>query len=148
MRYRLRDASPGDETWLENLRRRAYADLFDATWGGWDEARHSRQFSESMKHGQISIIEVNGVRVGMIQLIVESDAVEIGEIQIEPSHQGRGLGTSVLLDVIAEASGQGRSVRLSVGLKNERAISLYERLGFRLEGESDTHRHMRYRATG
>jgi hypothetical protein len=31
--------------------------LFDATWGGWDEVRHSRQFSESMERGQISIIE-------------------------------------------------------------------------------------------
>ena len=146
MRYRLLDASSSDEGWLENLRRRAYADLFDATWGGWDEARHSRQFSESMKRGRVSIIEMDGVRVGMVQLIVENDAVEIGEIQIDPSHQSRGLGTRVLLDVLAEARGRGRCVRLSVGLKNERAIRLYERLGFMSEGQSDTHRHMRYNA--
>lgn len=58
VRYRIRDATSSDEVWLEDLRRRAYADLFDATWGGWDEARHSRQFSGSIKRGNISIIEV------------------------------------------------------------------------------------------
>ena len=147
MTYRLVEASPADESWLENLRRRAYSDLFDATWGGWDEVRHSRQFSESMKRGHISIIEADGVRVGMVQLFDETNAVEIGEIQIDPSHQGRGIGTRVLLDVIADASAQGRGVRLSVGLKNQKAIRLYERLGFLSEGQSDTHRLMRYEGT-
>ena len=148
MRYRLVDASSGDETWLENLRRRAYGDLFDATWGGWDEARHSRQFSAFMKRGHISIIEADGVRVGMLQLIEQNDTVEVVELQIDPSHQGQGLGTSVLLDVISEAEAEGRTVRLSVGLKNERAIRLYKRLGFLSQRQSDTHCHMRYGATG
>lgn len=142
------DASPEDATWLEDLRRRAYADLLDATWGGWDEARHSRHFSESLERGHISIIEAGGVRVGMIQVFVENDALEIGEIQIDPSHQGRGLGTSVLLDVMAKAGVQGRGVRLSVGLRNQKAIRLYERLGFSSEGQSDTHLHMTYEAPG
>ena len=58
--YRLIDASSADEAWLDGLRRRTYADLFNATWGGWDEARHVRQFSQSMQRGHISIIEVDG----------------------------------------------------------------------------------------
>jgi ribosomal protein S18 acetylase RimI-like enzyme len=148
VRYRTRDATSADEAWLEGLRRRAYADLFDATWGGWDEARHSRQFSESMKRGSISIIEVDGERVGMVQLSEEGDALEVGEIQIHPRHQNRGVGTSVLLDVISSAHARGRDVRLSVGLKNEKAIRLYERLGFLSVGRSDTHLHMRYEARG
>ena len=147
MRYRLVDASPGDATWLEDLRRRSYADLFDATWGGWDEPRHSRHFSESLDRGHISIIEAGGVRIGMIQLFVENETVEIGEIQIDPSHQGRGLGTSVLLDVMATAGLEGRGVRLSVGLRNQKAIRLYERLGFSPAGQSDTHLYMTYPTT-
>ena len=147
MRYRLRDASPADETWLEDLRRRAYADLFEATWGGWDEARHARHFAESVKRGHISIIEADGARVGMIQKIVDGGSVEIAEIQVDPSRQGRGLGTAVLMDVISEAKAQGREVRLRVGVENRRATELYERLGFVSEGQADTHRHMRYRTT-
>lgn len=142
----MRHATFADEIWLEGLRRRAYADLFDATWGGWDESRHARQFAESMKRGHVSIIEVAGVRVGMLQMIAEGGAVEIAEIQVDPGHQGRGLGTRVLLDVMADATAEGRVVRLSVGLKNGRATRLYERLGFVLEGKSDTHCHMTYEA--
>jgi hypothetical protein len=33
VRHRLVDASSTDETWLDGLRRRAYADLSTATWG-------------------------------------------------------------------------------------------------------------------
>lgn len=148
MKYRLIDASSADEAWLDGLRRRAYADLFNATWGGWDEARHLRQFSESIKRGHISIIEVDGRRVGMVQLMEHGDAVELAEIQIDPRHQSRGVGTSVLRDVISNASARGRDVRLSVGLQNQRAIRLYERLGFLSVRQSETHRHMRYAAAG
>jgi len=133
---------------LEGVRRRAYADLFDATWGGWDEARHSRQFSESMNRGSISIIEVDEERVGMVQLYEEGDALEIGEVQIDPRHQNRGIGTIVILDVISSAGAQGRDVRLCVGLKNEKAIRFYERLGFLSVGRSHSHVHMKYEARG
>lgn len=146
MKYRLIDASPEDEAWLDRLRRRAYEDLFNVTWGGWDEARHLRQLSESIRRGHICIIEVDGKRVGMIQLLDHDDAVEIAEIQIDPSHQHRGVGTSVLVDVISHASVRGRDVRLSVGLTNQKAIKLYERLGFSSVRQSETHYHMMYRA--
>ena len=144
VRYQIRDATSADEDWLEVLRRRVYADLFEATWGGWDEARHARQFSESMKRGRISIIEVEGEKVGMLQLAETNDALEVREIQIDPRHQNRGVGSSVLRDVISGARAHGRDVRLSVGLKNEAAIRLYERLGFLSAGRSETHLHMRY----
>lgn len=142
VRYRTRDAASEDEPWLEGLRRRAYADLFDATWGGWDEERHSLQFSAFMERGNVSIIEVEGERVGMLQLLDTGDALEVSEIQVDPRYQSRGLGTSVLMDVVSDARARGSDVRLSVGLQNERAIRLYERLGFEVVGSSATHLHM------
>ena len=146
--YRLIDASPADEPWLDELRRRAYADLFKATWGGWDEDRHLRHFSESMKRGHISLIVIDGTRVGMIQILDHGDAVEVAEVQIDPSHQGRGIGTRVLQEVISNATARGLGVRLSVGLKNQKTIRLYERLGFKSERRSETHCDMRYGAEG
>jgi ribosomal protein S18 acetylase RimI-like enzyme len=148
VRYRLVDASSADEVWLDDLRRQAYADLFDATWGGWDEARHARHFAESMRRGHISIIMVGGVRVGMLQLMVRGETVEICEVQIEPTHQNRGIGSAVLLDILARADEQGRTVRLSVGLSNQKAMRLYERLGFSSEGQSDTHCHLTHQGSG
>src|SRR5436309_8232800 len=91
-------ASIEEKGWLEHLRRDVYQELFKATFGGWDEARHARQFAECWERGCISIIKVDGAPVGMIQLFEQPDAVEVGEIQIRPSHQSEGIGSRVLKD--------------------------------------------------
>ncbi len=148
MEYRLISALPSDASWLEDLRRSAYLDLFQSTWGGWDEARHMRHFSECIERGHISIIEVAGVRVGMVQLFDGPGGVEVGEIQVQPSHQNRGIGTLVLMDIIANAHEHRKYVRLSVGLKNDKGLRLYQRLGFRRVAQSETHNHMAYERLG
>ena len=112
MVYQLVPASIEDEAWLERLRRDVYQELFTATFGSWDETRHARQFGECLNRGGISIIEVDGARVGMIQLFDQSDAVEVGEIQIQPSHQNQEIGSRVLKDTIAQVHGQRRKVLL------------------------------------
>ena len=96
MAYQLVSAVPEDEAWLEQLRRAVYQELFLATWGGWDEARHLRHCAECWERGGISRIEIDGVRVGMIQLFDHPDGIEIGEIQIQPSYQNRGIGARLL----------------------------------------------------
>jgi len=123
MRIRLKAAAATDERWLDQLRRNVYEELFRATWGGWDEARHARQFAKTWNLGNISLIEVDGVRVGMIQMFESPAIVEVGEIQIELSHQRK-------------------AVRLSVGLQNHDALRLYQRLGFRLVEKTETRNHL------
>ena len=142
MAYELVPALTEDKGWLERLRRNVYQDLFKATFGGWDEVRHVRQFAECWGRGRISIIMVDGVRVGMIQLFEDPDVMEVGEIQVQSIYQSRGIGSRVLRDTIAQAHKQRKSVRLSVGLKNDRALQLYQRLGFQKIAQSETHHHM------
>jgi ribosomal protein S18 acetylase RimI-like enzyme len=139
--YRLVPASTEDETWLGELRRSVYQELFRATFGGWDEARHIRHSKECWNSAHIAIIWIDAMRVGMVQTFEEADWVEIGEIQIQPSHQNLGIGSQILTDVIERSHLLGKSVRLSTGLKNERAHKWYRRLGFRSTGQSDTHYH-------
>jgi ribosomal protein S18 acetylase RimI-like enzyme len=57
----------------------------------------------------------------MIQLFDQPDAVELGEIQIQPSHQNQGIGRRVLKDTIARVHKQRKKVLLSVALRNEPA---------------------------
>jgi ribosomal protein S18 acetylase RimI-like enzyme len=142
MNYRLVPATPEDRAWLEDLRRAVYRELFFATWGGWDEARHQRHSAECWERGEILLVEIEHVRIGMIQVHDLPNTVEIDEIQIRPSDQGRGIGTHILSEIIAFAHTQHKSVSLSVALMNERALSFYQRLGFRELAQSDTHRHM------
>jgi ribosomal protein S18 acetylase RimI-like enzyme len=142
MRYRLTPATEAEQPWLEALRRAAYHDLFISTWGRWDEARHLRHFAECWERGNIYTVELDSERVGMIQLHEYADRLEIGEIQVLPSHQGRGIGSRLLQDVLARAHGRRKKVSLSTGLKNLRAVKLYERLGFQHISQSETHFHM------
>jgi ribosomal protein S18 acetylase RimI-like enzyme len=142
MNYRLIPASPADEFWLEQLSRSVYEQLFVATFGAWDEARHLRHVEECWNRGHIFLIEVEALHVGMIQLIETPNVVEINELQIAPPHQNHGLGSHLLRDIIARAHRDGKPVVLSVGLKNERAYRLYVRLGFRQASQTATHRTM------
>jgi ribosomal protein S18 acetylase RimI-like enzyme len=142
MQYRLVEAAASDNDWLENLRRTVYQDLFQATWGGWDEARHQTHLAACLSKGHISIIEVGGSRVGMIQIFDEPAAIEVGEIQIQPADQNRGIGETVLRDIIAAAHSYGKPVSLRLGLKNERAFRLYQRLGFQQVAKTETHYNM------
>jgi ribosomal protein S18 acetylase RimI-like enzyme len=139
MLYLLVPAMPEDKGWLEQLRRSFYQELFFATWGCWDEARHLRHCAECWERGGIFCLEVEGVRVGMIQLFENSDTIEVGEIQIEPNHQNQTVGSRVLCDTIARAHEQRKKVLLSVALKNERANRLYQRLGFQEIARNETH---------
>ncbi|NOT55404.1 MAG: GNAT family N-acetyltransferase [Deltaproteobacteria bacterium] len=144
MAYTLVPALDDDKAWLERLWRAVYQELFVATFGGWDEVRHTRQFSECWQRGHIAIIEVAGERVGMIQRFEQPQNIEVGEMQVLPSYQNLGIGSSVLRDTIARAQPQQKKVTLSVALKNERAYRLYQRLGFHEVGRSETHTFMAY----
>lgn len=139
MRYRLVRAAVNDQRWLDQLRRSVYRELFIATFGSWDEARHVRHTSECWDRGHISILEVGGERVGMIQILDQAGFVEIGEMQIQPSHQGRGIGSRILSDIVDQAHKRGKSVKLSVALENERAYQFYQRCGFQHVAQTETH---------
>ncbi|RYD78347.1 MAG: GNAT family N-acetyltransferase [Verrucomicrobiaceae bacterium] len=59
----------------------------------------------------------------------EGQAWELVQIQLKPSDQGKGLGTTILRLLISEAREANASLRLSV-LRASPARHLYERLGF------------------
>lgn len=144
MEYFLRNSESKDRAWLESLRREAYRQLFDFTWGGWDEERHQRHFSAFLEGEHIQIIEVSNSPVGVLQIFESADEIEIGEIQILPSFQRKGLGKKVLNDVIMGAKNCSKNVILSTGLKNSGAFELYKKLGFKEIKRTETHIHMAY----
>jgi ribosomal protein S18 acetylase RimI-like enzyme len=142
MRYRFIRAAVHDRRWLDQLRRTVYRDLFIATFGRWDEARHVRHTRECWDRGPISILEVEGERVGMVQILDQKDFVELAEIQILPAHQNHGIGRRILSDIVNQAHKRGKSVKLSVALKNERAYDFYQRCGFQKVAQTETHHHL------
>ncbi len=82
-----------------------------------------------------TIIEVDGHPVGVIKVVQDTRTWTIEQFQVAPAHQGRGLGTTVLRALIAEARHADALLHLSV-LKQNPAAGLYARLGFRTLGET------------
>jgi ribosomal protein S18 acetylase RimI-like enzyme len=74
-----------------------------------------------------------GNDVGVVDVSDVGDHLYLSRIEVLPQAQGRGLGTSILLDLI----GRGRTVRLHVFTNNVRARRLYERLGFTVDHEDE-----------
>jgi len=144
MDYTLRNSEEKDQAWLEVLRREVYRELFNLTWGGWDEERHQRHFSSFLKYGNIQIIEVSGSPVGVLQISESENELTIDEVQISPDYQGQGLGSKVLTDVINRAKELSKKITLATGLKNQGAFKLYRRLGFQETKRTETHIHMMY----
>jgi ribosomal protein S18 acetylase RimI-like enzyme len=132
------------------LLRQATADQFDATFVikkasggayirdvfGWDEdiqiGFHQRQFSSQ----NTRLILLGGATVGWVSVFDHDDCTKIEELYVLPEFQKRGIGTAVLLEVIAHAKRRQVPLRLRVFKINDGARRLYERLGFRA-GEED-----------
>lgn len=68
--------------------------------------------------------------VGRLYLAVLAREIRVIDIAILPQHRGRGLGAAVLGAVLEEGALRGCPVRIHVERFN-RALSLYQRLGFR-----------------
>ncbi|MGB3712970.1 MAG: GNAT family N-acetyltransferase [Candidatus Promineifilaceae bacterium] len=71
------------------------------------------------------------------------DELFLAGIYLSPEWQNQGLGAVIIGDVLASAKARGQRVSLQV-LKVNPARRLYERLGFSIFAETDTHFKMRH----
>jgi ribosomal protein S18 acetylase RimI-like enzyme len=119
---------------------RLSADFDVPTWRKNFTAWTERQLCGEVPESTTSVIEFGGERVGRLRVTRSRDHVELSGIQLLPRVQGRGIGTSIIEGLKAEA--QAASVSLDIGVEkdNPRARRLYERLGcvqVAQEGEED-----------
>lgn len=86
------------------------------------------------------VAEVGGVVVGAITAEHgRSGRVELG-MAIVDGHRGRGIGTALLAWVLDWARARGaHKVMLELWPHNERALGLYRKLGFEVEGRYRRH---------
>jgi GNAT superfamily N-acetyltransferase len=83
--------------------------------------------------------------VGRLYVQRTNRVVFVVDLVLLERWRGRGIGTSLLRDLIDEARTTGRTVRLHVEKSNARAFRLYARLGFTIIGDARTHHLMECR---
>lgn len=76
-----------------------------------------------------NIILLNNEPIGLLKIDRREDKIEVLQLQVDPSQQGKGLGKTILKEIIEEALSSQQSVVLSV-LKTNKAQKLYSSLGF------------------
>lgn len=134
----LRPAVATDRELLRRIHHLAYRDVVTRQFGAWDEVAQDGWFDQSLAEAEFSVVEDGGESVGAVGITELPERLFLAELQILPEHQGRGLGTAVLKTVLARASQIQKPIVLRV-LHMNRACSLYERHGFVVTGQTETH---------
>lgn len=96
-----------------------------------------RQLTESLEDPKYLFLaaEEDGRVVGYAGLLLNLDEGDITNIVVEEAYRGRGIGKALTKGLLEEGRRLGmRAFTLEVRAGNERAIRLYERLGFIQEG--------------
>ncbi|MCP2322288.1 GNAT superfamily N-acetyltransferase [Hamadaea flava] len=94
--------------------------------GRYDEHRVRQRLRERWVPEDNQVIEVGGVFGGNVALRLDEDGHWLENFYLDPSVQGRGVGSAVLEQVLSECDSR---VRLQV-LQGSPARRLYERHGF------------------
>lgn len=132
--WELRAVTEADREFLRDLHRATLRDYVDQVWG-WDDAQQREMFDARWDPAPRRIIRLDGRDVGTLTVETKRDEVFLADIGILPEFQSRGLGSSVIRRVLADADASGLPVRLQV-LRPNPARRLYERLGFVVTEES------------
>jgi ribosomal protein S18 acetylase RimI-like enzyme len=148
-----RGAGPEDEGFLFEL----YASTRQEEMSGWGwgpEMRESflkLQFRAQQQHYEMQmadidhrIILLDGRPVGRILVLRSEGEITLADIALLPEQRGAGIGASLIRELFDEGRKRGLPVRLHV-LKSNRALRLYERMGFEVIGDTGMHFHMEWR---
>lgn len=138
MAISLRPANPDDKEFCRRVHRLAYRDVVVRQFGQWDDTLQDGFFEREWASLSLQVIEFDGEAVGCFSRDVRPEGISIDQIELLPQFQGRGIGTELLVQQLDEAKQLGLPVRLQVLLEN-RARSLYEKLGFTICGKTATH---------
>ena len=111
---------------------------------GWDDERQRRVHSEKWAAKRFFRILVDGEAAGTVAIDESSSHIQFGEFYLLPPFQRKGVGGKVLASVIEQSAQKHLPIRLEC-LKWNPALSLYERAGFVVTRENDTHYFMERR---
>lgn len=110
---------------------------------GWDIDKQreftKRELDEHLKDMKIITMDENDI--GLTTFYNENDIYVVGMIMIHPEYQNKGIATNILKEYIEIARKDNKKIILKTYKKNP-ARKLYERLGFKIYKEDETHVHL------
>jgi ribosomal protein S18 acetylase RimI-like enzyme len=134
----LRPVEPGDEEFLYRVYASTRAEELAVV--PWDDGAkeaflrmqfgaQARFYRDEMPDATYELVLVDGERGGRLYVDRRSDEIRIVDIALLPEYRGRGIGTWLLQQLLAEAAASDRRATIHVERSNP-ALCLYQRLGF------------------
>lgn len=117
----LRPATAADSEYCYSVHRLAMRSSVEAIWG-WDEAVQRELHERGFDPAAGRIIVVDGRDAGFLRVDDRPGDIYLGRIELHPDHQGRGIGTTLIQQLIARAG--DKAVLLDVLYVNRRAYLL------------------------
>lgn len=139
--YALRPAIAADYDFLYALHREVIREYVEPIWG-WHEAWQAEYFREKFDTQGRWIIVVDDQDGGVVVIEEKEAEIYLALIELLPRFQGLGLGTAIISDLMEKARARHVPLTLDVLRTNKPARKLYERLGFRVQRESEYRFHM------
>ncbi len=93
------------------------------------QAQH-QHYQEHFKNDRFDVLLASGEPIGRLYVGDWPSEIRIIDIALTPESRGKGLGGRLIKDLCAKAAGAKKVVRIHVEKQN-RAMTLYRRLGFR-----------------
>lgn len=124
---------------IYNLKKEVYMKYVERLYGEWNEENQKKLFERFMKENSknIELIYIKDELVGFYNgKDKDNNIFEIGNICIKPEYQNKGIGTAVLKEKLFE--NKDKEIILQC-FKDNPAIKLYKRLGFKKIDETETH---------
>ncbi|MDA1049133.1 MAG: GNAT family N-acetyltransferase [Planctomycetota bacterium] len=95
-------------------------------------------YQQNYRQAEFEIVLVDGEPAGRLYVERREDEHRIMDIALLASQRGRGIGGKIIRDLLQEAAAVGKPVTIHV-LKQNRALNLYDRLGFREIGSTEVY---------
>lgn len=124
--YRL--ATEQDYDFAFKLKKAAEYEPIKAIFG-WDEVVQKQMHAQEWADGQPMLICIDGIAVGSYKIEVENNHIHFCRFFLLPEHQGKGIGSQVLKQLITLAKEKQLPCKLSY-LQGNRVGELYVRFGF------------------
>ena len=107
-----------------------------------DRAAQAASLRQEWDPAQVQVMVMDAIEVGWFQIIPHDDVLFLAQIFVDRPFQGRGIGTAIMNNLIAEGTRAGQAMALAV-VKTNPALRLYRRLGFRITHEDNRKFYMR-----
>ena len=134
----IRMAGEDDKEFAYQAKKAAFREYVEQVWG-WDEEKQRKLHDRRFATQDFCVINLDGEDVGIMSVALKPDSVFVNQIYILPERQTQGIGRKCMSIVVQEGNKLNLPVRLRVLKVNHRAVAFYERLGFTITDDTDTH---------